>query len=244
MKYVRLCMKYIQLNLNRVRSFNERIIFDEGKKILFVENPKCGSTSIRRSLLGTSHVCAGSNFKMRALSRKNNSLSSRNILSAISILVKARFKIFGWVVVMVIRPPQQRIISAYQDKIKNYSSVESIESKYVFDAHRSKYAYYLSKHGLDDNVESFIEWIVSESIYNVHWNPQHNNIVARLLRPSVYLELEDLNSFLEMNNYNPKEVNVGQNSVEKASVKLENLSSKALDWMLEQEDWFRKVLGR
>ncbi|MBF7072248.1 sulfotransferase family 2 domain-containing protein [Glaciecola sp. MH2013] len=219
-------------------------IFDHKTGLLFVENPKVGSTFLRKVLYDNAIETnsSASNTDIRKATRYHFSVCAQKFHFC-HFFIKLKLKRDKVSVVMFLREPLLRLNSAYNDKMKSFSSEESEESKAIFLKLRKRYQRFLLNNNLNDQLESFINWSVLPENANPHWDFQYEIANKALISPSKLIPLNKISMFLASfySVSNGDEVNKSKNASE-CEISKELLSELASEKMSNEYGFYKKAL--
>jgi len=235
-------LRYLSNLIEAFYSFNNRVVFDVKSRSIFVENPKCGSTTIRAAILRTKYGNKIKNEELRSISRNHSSFKSLSLTNQLKFLIQI-FRIYNfYTVYFVIREPVSRLESGYRDKILNYSSAESEASKAVFDSYRCQFKSYCRDNNFDISPNAFVNWIVDFDIYNIHFSPQGENRILSLFPKVEYVNLKKLDTLLNslgLNTDRHKNKRKG-GGLSTERIDIEKLPERSQRWLYAQISWFQE----
>jgi hypothetical protein len=235
-------LRYLSSLINIFNGLNDRIIIDTETKSIFLENPKCGSTTIRAAILREKYNDRMENSALRSISRKHSSFKSLSFAEKLMVVIQL-FRIYDfYTVYFIIREPVARLESAYQDKILNYTSVEKDISRRIFDDYRNRFNTYCRENNFNSNVNNFVDWVVKFNIYNIHLNPQNESKLLIIFSRVKYIEIKELDALLgsfgfKIHSHRNKQKE-SKSETEKIDIKSCSVESKR--WLYNQINWFER----
>lgn len=229
---------------SKIKRYCDMHILDNKTGLLFVENPKVGSTFLRNILYDNylERNASASNVDVRKITRANYSVCA-NKYNFCDFFLKLKMKKDSVQVVMFLRDPLMRLNSAYNDKIKSFSSKESEESKAIFLKLRKRYENFLVQNKVNDQLESFINWCVLPENANPHWDFQYEIAQKALLKPTKLVPLNKMSSFLShyYTVINRDPINQSKNTTE-CLISNDLLSELASKKLLNEQEYYEKAL--